>query len=299
MIRYQACSLYSQVIWPAVAAYLLGVFMTSLCSEVYQFMLAQGILGGIGMGGLQAPPMAAVGQYFNKRRGAAMGLAVAGSSISRVVFPIALSEMLDESSLGLAGASASAVSSFSCSSFPRGSVSSRACFLETIELLPPSAFKEPLYLGISMSTRLAGYLPSILNGASFFDRVIPGIAADIFGRLNMLSASGLGTGILTFCFPKVHSNAAIIAFAALYGFTYGGIVSLMTVTLAMVPKNARDIGTYMGMGMFVISFAALIGPPIDGAFVSHYGGFSEVSIFSGTVVIVGGLGAWATKATTE
>jgi MFS family permease len=91
-----------------------------------------------------------------------------------------------------------------------------------------------------MSTRLAGYLPSILNGASFFGRVIPGIAADKFGRLNMLSASGLGTGILTFCFPKVHSNAAIIAFAALYGFTYGGIVSLMTVTLAMVPKNARD-----------------------------------------------------------
>jgi MFS family permease len=133
MIQYQACSLYSQVIWPAVAAYLLGVFMTSLCSEVYHFMLAQGTLGGIGMGALQAPPMAAVGQYFNKRRGAAMGLAVAGSSISRVVFPMALSEMLDESSLGLAGASASAVSSSSRSSSPRGSVSSRACFLETID----------------------------------------------------------------------------------------------------------------------------------------------------------------------
>jgi hypothetical protein len=36
-------------------------------------MLAQGILGGLGMGMTMAPGMAATGQYFNKKRGAAMG----------------------------------------------------------------------------------------------------------------------------------------------------------------------------------------------------------------------------------
>ena len=47
-----------------------------------------------------APGMAAVGQYFMKKRGAALGLAVAGSSLGGVIFPIALSKMLYNPSLG-------------------------------------------------------------------------------------------------------------------------------------------------------------------------------------------------------
>lgn len=44
--------------------------------------------------------MAAVGQYFLKKRGAAMGLAVGGSSLGGVIFPIALSKMLSNPKLG-------------------------------------------------------------------------------------------------------------------------------------------------------------------------------------------------------
>lgn len=40
----------AKIIWPAVIAYLLGVMMTSICKEYWQFMLAQGILAGMGMG---------------------------------------------------------------------------------------------------------------------------------------------------------------------------------------------------------------------------------------------------------
>ena len=34
-----------------------------------------------------APGVASTGQYFNKKRGAAMGIAVAGSSLGGVIFP--------------------------------------------------------------------------------------------------------------------------------------------------------------------------------------------------------------------
>lgn len=74
--------------------------MTSLCKEYYQFMLAQGVVGGIAMGFCMAPAVAATGQYFNKKRGAAIGLAVAGSSLGGVIFPIALSKMLYNPSIG-------------------------------------------------------------------------------------------------------------------------------------------------------------------------------------------------------
>jgi hypothetical protein len=53
-------------------------------------MLAQGVLMGSVMGS----------QYFDKRRGAALGLVISGSSIGGVAIPIAISKMLNGSSLG-------------------------------------------------------------------------------------------------------------------------------------------------------------------------------------------------------
>lgn len=67
--------------------------MTSLYKEHYQFMLAQGLLGGIATGMTMSLGMTAIGQYSNKKRGAAMGIAIAGSSVGGVVFPIALAKM--------------------------------------------------------------------------------------------------------------------------------------------------------------------------------------------------------------
>ena len=140
-----------------------------------------------------------------------------------------------------------------------------------------------------MSPELAFYLTAILNGASFFGRVIPGITADKVGRLNMLCIAGIGTGILCFCWQRAKSSASIITFAALYGFVSGAIISLMVACLAQIPKDPRNIGTYMGQGMMVISFAALIGPPVNGVIVTHYREYEQVSIFDGVVTLAGGL----------
>lgn len=68
--------------------------MTSISSRYWHFILAQGALGGISMGLTMAPVMGAVGHYFNKKRGAAMGLAISGSSLGGIVFPIMLGKLL-------------------------------------------------------------------------------------------------------------------------------------------------------------------------------------------------------------
>lgn len=283
-------------------------------------MLAQGVLGGIATGMTMAPAMTAVSQYFDKKRGAAMGMAVAGSSVGGVIFPIALSKMLYNPALGF-GWTTRIVG------FIMLAVLAPCCFAIRARLPPRkkafyilSAFKESRFvtlivsaflmiLGVfipifylptyaiqyGMSAQLSSYLVAILNGASFFGRVIPGIMADKVGRINMFGVIGVCTGILIFCWQKITTNAGIIVFAAIYGFFSGAIVSLVTTCFTTVPKDPRNIGTYMGMGMMIVAFSALIGPPINGALVDRYHSFEQVSIFSGVVVVAGGIMALPVK----
>jgi MFS family permease len=259
-----------------------------------------------------SPGMASTGQYFHKKRGAAMGVAMAGSSVGGVVFPLALSKMFYSPSLGfgwsvrICGFLMLAILGLSCSVIrarlpPRkGQLFILSTFTEfrfvslvgAVFLILTGVFIPFFYLpsfavSHGMSQILASDLVAILNGASFFGRVVPDILADKTGRLNGLCAAALSSGILALCWSKVTTNASIIVFTFFYGFTSSAIVSLMSAAVAQVPENPRDIGTYMGMGMFCVSFAALIGPPINGALITHYHGFTQVTIFSGLKILVG------------
>ncbi|KAF2663536.1 putative monocarboxylate permease [Microthyrium microscopicum] len=309
-----------QVIRPAAFLYVLSIMMTSICKEYWQFILAQGVLGGVSCGMTMSPAMAVVGHYFNKKRGAAMGLAIAGSSIGGVVLPIALNKMLHNPHLSFGWA-------VRIIGFIVLALITPAVFVIKARLPPrksnfflPRAFKEPgydflilsgffMYMGMftpiffiptyaisqGMSDDLAFYLVAILNAASFPGRVIPGILADKLGRLNMLFVAGISTGILILCWSAVHSNAAIIVFTLVFGFCSGAIISGASVALISVPKDARNIGTYMGMGMALMSIATLIGPPSAGAMELKYHGIKQVSIFSGVVCLVGGVLVIPTK----
>jgi MFS family permease len=177
--------------------------MTSISKELWQFLLCQGLLGGLAMGMLMGPSIAATGQYFNKKRTAAMGAAVASSSLGGVIFPIALSKMLDNPNLSFGWG-------VQICGFLMVALLSIAIFGIKARLPPRQgrflllgAFKEPLYdaiigsiflmilgvfvpffyipsyaVGHGMNFQLSAYLPAIMNGVSFFGRVIPGILAD-------------------------------------------------------------------------------------------------------------------------
>ncbi|KAK1689598.1 major facilitator superfamily domain-containing protein [Colletotrichum godetiae] len=284
--------------------------MTSLCNEYWQFMLAQGVLSGISNGLIMFPAMAATPQYFKRRRGAAMGLAIAGSSLGAVVFPIVLSELLDRLGFGWAVR----ICGFIMMPFLLfSSVAVRA-------RLPPrrsqffiwKAFRQSLFLCLTggvclmfvgmfipffylptfgidhgLSPSLASYLVAVINGASIPGRIIPGVLGDKFGRINILFTAGLLTAISILCWPKAVTEAGIIGFAAAYGLTSGAIISGGSVVFTLCPKTPKDIGTYMGMGIAFASMAVLIGPPVSGALLNRYHGYDQISIFGGIVCMVG------------
>ncbi|KAL4881190.1 major facilitator superfamily domain-containing protein [Aspergillus karnatakaensis] len=305
----------AKVIYPPGVVFVFTIFMTSLCKEYYQFMLAQGILGGIMQGLVMTPAMAATPQYFNKKRGAAMGLAVAGSSVGGVIHPIALNRLLTQTDLGFAWSVRIeaflilAVLLVSCpfirarlpprkSKFllPRAFKEARytmltfASFFMFLGMFPPFFFLPSYGITQGMTPTLAFYLSAILNAASFPGRIVPAILSDKFGKLNIYAAAGITTGILTLCWQRVHGNAAVIVFAALFGFFSGAIISGGSVTLASCTNDAKNIGTYMGMGMAWTSLAPLIGPPISGALEDGTpDGYKSIAIFAGTVTLFGGL----------
>lgn len=275
-------------------------------------MLAQGILGGLASGILFAPAMTCVSHYFHKRRAAALGVTVSGSSIGGVIFPIALSKMLANESLGfgwsvrIVGFIILFMMLISMATI-KGRLPPRK---DTIFL--PSAFTRVLYtsvtLGITfmmwgiftpffylpqyahshgMDSQLSSYLLSILNAASIFGRVLPGIIADKIGRYNVLIINSFCTGVLLLCWIAVKSEASIIVFAVLYGYFSGGIVSLMSPCIAQASPSPDQIGTHLGMSMAVVGIAGLTGTPICGALLEKYGGYTQPAIFSGVMVLVG------------
>jgi len=72
-----------------------------------------------------------------------------------------------------------------------------------------------------MSSSLAFYLVSIINGASLFGRVLPGIVGDHLGRFNMLAFSMFVASIVAFCWTTATSVAGLIVWTIAFGFASG------------------------------------------------------------------------------
>ena len=138
-----------------------------------------------------------------------------------------------------------------------------------------------------MGVALSNYLIAILNAGSFVGRLAAGGFGVSVGQFNVLAACTTICSVLIFCWLKITSNAALIVFAVLYGMFSGGVISTMISTLAQVAPSPSQIGTYIGMASGIFGVAALTGTPINGALISHYGGYTQATIFSGVCALAG------------
>ena len=297
---------------PSTVLYIVSVMITSVCKEFYQFILAQGILGGLANGFLFTAAMSAIGHYFHKKRGAAMGMVAVGSSIGGVVIPIVLNECF-KSKIGF-GWGVRIVG------FGMLAALVVSCILVKERLPPrhgaffiPSAFLQPSYAlvvaglfllmwgvflpfffltgyalaEIHMDSDLAFYLISILNGTSLFGRLFFGASSDKIGLKNGLTFVGFVNGILILCWTTTSTSAGLVVWTAIFGFFSGGIFALFPAAIASVVPNPQMIGTYIGQAITVASLAALTGSPIGGALVTKYG-FFDATVFAGISMLAGG-----------
>ncbi|KAL4912928.1 hypothetical protein BDW62DRAFT_206079 [Aspergillus aurantiobrunneus] len=182
-----------------------GLMMASLSTEYYQFILSQGICSPLGPSSI-----------FN----------ASINSVS-VIFPI----MVASDSLK----TVSIVSFLDPLRGVKVVATVAACFCFCWEIFLPYTFIITQAERYGMSSHMAQYFIPILNAASIFGRILPGILADRIGRYNVMVLFGYFARILVVAlWLPSRRNATAIVFGVLYGFAPGAFVSLSPALIAQV-----------------------------------------------------------------
>ncbi|KAJ2967185.1 hypothetical protein NQ176_g9786 [Zarea fungicola] len=136
-------------------------------------------------------------------------------------------------------------------------------FLASTGLYIP-IFYLPTYFAhyLHASSSLSFYSLSILNAASMLGRIMPGLLADRIGPIYTIIPVTAATVILAFAWIGIRNIGGMIAFACLYGFSSGAILSLPPSIVASMSPDLALVGTRMGMCFAFSSFGILIGNPV-------------------------------------
>ena len=287
----------------------LGFMLASLSTHYLALLFSQGLCIGLGTSCLSVPSIAIVPAYFVRRRARAMALATVGSGLGATLYPLMFERL--QRTVGFAwamrvmGFVALSLCAFALATIrPKKAMRSRekswrffvdtTAFKESRFLLYCVGiffnnlvfFNSPYYLqGYAAShgmrgASLAGYLVAILNACTIPGRVVPSFFADRFGPLNTFIIVCACASASIFYWISATTAAGNIAFAVIYGFFSGGVVSLATVVITSITPDLRRLGTRLGMVSIIKGVASLIGPPISGAILSKTGSYLGIQLFA-------------------
>lgn len=213
--------------------------LLSLCTQYYQIILAQGVGVGIAMGLMFNLAVSIPTHWFKRRRATALGIQAAGSSIGGVLFPIMLKRLFPEIGfpwtmrlIGFGYLLLIGGSWFIMKTRLPPVQDIRGGGWKKVQWVDPSAFKEMSYtcfvfgclaslfglytpfvymdlFTIQYGIPANGYWLSILNAASTFGRVIPGMLGDRYGRINVLLPHMVLAVIFLFLYP-LFTNVSLV-----------------------------------------------------------------------------------------
>jgi MFS family permease len=269
-----------------------------------------------GGGMLFLPSVAIVSTYFTTKRALAIGIVASGGSIGSTIYPIMFRKLQPEVGFPWAIRIIGFIA-FATLLLSIAVMRTRLPPMEKVRALfdwaafthwPYTIFSIGLflaYIGLyipifyiviiaqrkaNSSTNLSFYLLAILNGASVFGRIIPGLLADRFGAIEVMLTCTLLSALFAYILIAIHSFSGLVVFACFYGFVSGAVVSMPPTVVATLVPNLQVMGTWMGMCFLFAAAGVLIGSPIAGTIINiEEADFKDAFILAGTVILAGGL----------
>ena len=294
---------------------LLGMFTTSVCTEYWQLMLAQGVCVGIGSGLLFCPTLAIIPTYFSKRRAIAVGFAASGTTTGGMIIPGIFEGLLPRIGFGWT-VRVLAFFTLALQLVSFALVRTRIPPRKTGPLVEFAAFKEPPYVlftiavflcfwsvypayyyigefassvvGVSQATSFN--LLIVMNGVGAIGRILPPLLSDRYtGPVNMMIPLVIFSAVALYCWAPIYNESGLWAFAVFYGLFSSGVNGLFPTALSRLTDDLSKMGVRMGMVYSIISFATLTGTPIAGVLTRGGRDYLGTEMFSASIMMGGAI----------
>ncbi len=292
----------------------LVLFALSSLDSIVQFYTLYFLFGAMGSALLFSPLYANVGFWFKENPGLALGLAASGGAIGQAFIPHLSGILIESSGWKMAYVNLAVIyilislpiaflikespwrinarnqeeeeeRSFPLSEKEVVSWISVAVIFCCICMSIPIMHLVPLLTDKGFSLEFATSVLMILMICGAFGRILGGMLGDYIGALPGYILMSLGQTIFVVWFPNLISPASIYVLAALFGFTYSGVMSSILVgTRIMVSAKfgARAMSLTSLFGWIGMGSGGFLG----GYFFDIYGDYTWAFTFAGITGIV-------------
>ncbi|KAJ1301970.1 hypothetical protein OPQ81_000807 [Rhizoctonia solani] len=301
------------MMWSSLALCCGSLFLASFATQVSHLILLQGILFGIGGGGLYAPVIIYLSEWFSARRGLAAAIIFRGSGAVGACFPIAVSFLL--SNLGFRwslriwaafmlvfGALALA---FTRPRLPvvRTQTSEGPSLWTRLTRQRWSFLKNPLFICMTVTTfiQAVAYFPvslymTVYTASLGLPALNGSLVLSVFNFFEYYRPNYFWSCLL----------GVIFAFVIIFGSLSGGFASVWPAVSVDIAGSEESVFLNVyGLLTMTKGVAAIIGPliasalyrPEEAAVRNTYSGygFRDVTLFVGSMMVATALGGVAAK----
>ncbi|KAI4213654.1 MAG: hypothetical protein L6R36_009449, partial [Xanthoria steineri] len=279
-----------------------GFTLASISNSIWQLLLTQGFLVGLGMSFLYFPLLAPAPGYFTNHRATAMGFILAGGGAGGLILSPVIRALLSSVGgrwtlrilagvnllVGLPTAWAVPRSNFAASSTigsperrnthvsralasrPTFLFSAVAAALQAAGAQLPLSFIPSYTVILGLSASKGSNLLAASNAINAVSRVLTGYAGDRLGRQNMLVLTLFLAAFSVFAFwlssvlTATSSSLSLwLAFVVFYSFSAGGYYALFPALIAEV-FGIRQYAAVNAFMLFIRGLGTVFGSPVGG-----------------------------------
>ena len=280
-----------------------GLYLTSLVNSIWVGYLTYGLGVGIGVACGYVPMIAVVGAWFEKRRAAALGIAVTGIGFGTLLMSPLAASLIGKYGwrqtyviFGIVSLIVLLLCAFITPRAPAapgdevktslGQLVRMPIFrymylggiFNTLALFVPFVFLVPYAKSQGIEEIAAASLMGIIGGASIGGRLIFGALGDKVSRIRLFQATFFIVALSYLLWlVAADSFVLLVCFAALLGSGYGGFIALSPAVTAEI-FGLTGLGSILGAMYTAAGIGGLIGPPLAGYLIDRTGSYTPAIV---------------------